>query len=146
MYQNIVVALDGSKSSQRALDEAIRFGSGSQARVHAVFVADAGALSAYPVSYRDEVFGVARRMLDRSCGRVQAAGLECETYLLETQNTTDSVARCLQRFVTQTQGDLVVMGTHGHTGIRRLVLGSVAEAFLRYSTCPVLLIRSHSQT
>jgi nucleotide-binding universal stress UspA family protein len=145
MYRNIMVALDGSEPSQRALDEAIRCGKGSQARVRAVFVADAAALSSYPVRHRNEVFSNARRMLDGAQERVHAAGLECETQLLETENTTDTVARCLQRFATQTQVDMVVMGTHGHTGIRRLVLGSVAEAFLRHSTCPVLLIRSLAQ-
>lgn len=146
MYRSIVVAFDGNEQSQRALDEAVRLGTGSQATVRVVFVADAAALSSYPVRYRDEVFGNARRMLDGARERVRAAALACETYVLETQNTTDSVARCLQRFVTQIQGDLVVMGTHGHTGIRRLVLGSVAEAFLRHAACPVLLIHSLHRT
>jgi universal stress protein A len=42
--------------------------------------------------------------------------------------------------------DLVVMGTHGRTGLSRLLIGSVAEAVLRRSTCPVLTIRVPSKT
>ncbi|SAK93967.1 universal stress protein [Caballeronia ptereochthonis] len=145
MYRNIMVALDGSESSQRALDEAGHIAKCSGARVRMVFVADAAALASYPVRYRSEVFGDARRMLDDAQTRLRAAGTECETQLLETQSTTDSVARCLQRCAAQLPADLVVMGTHGRAGFRRLVLGSVAEAFLRHSTCPVLLIRSLPQ-
>jgi nucleotide-binding universal stress UspA family protein len=141
MYRNIVVAFDGSASSLRALDEAIRFAQGSQAAVHVVFVADGAALSSYPVHLRKEVFADARHMLDDARIRMRDAGVGGETALLETENTTDSVARCLQRYAAQMHADLVVMGTHGRTGLRRLVLGSVAEAFLRHSMCPVLLIR-----
>jgi universal stress protein A len=42
--------------------------------------------------------------------------------------------------------DLIVMGTHGRTGLSRLLIGSVAEAVLRRSACPVLTIRVHSNT
>ena len=42
--------------------------------------------------------------------------------------------------------DLIVMGTHGRTGLSRLLIGSVAEAVLRRSTCPVLTIRVPSRT
>jgi len=44
----------------------------------------------------------------------------------------------------QMLADVVVMGTHGRTGLRRLALGSVAEAFVRRSTCAVLLTRETS--
>ena len=145
MYKNVVVALDGSETSQRALEEAIRAGEGSGARVCAVFVADTAALASYPVSYRSEVFGSARRVLDDAQKRLHAAGMTCETQLLETRTTTESVAQCLQRCVEQMKADLVVMGTHGRAGVQRLVLGSVAEAFLRQATCPVLMIRSLPQ-
>ncbi|SAK91392.1 universal stress protein [Caballeronia hypogeia] len=142
MYRNIVVALDGSESSERVLNEAISVGKCANARVCAVFVADVAALSSFPARYRAEVFGDARSMLDEAQERLRSSGLECETRLLETRNITDTVARCLQRCVTAIPADLVVMGTHGRGGVRRLVLGSVAEAFLRRSTCPVHLIRS----
>lgn len=54
---------------------------------------------------------------------------------------TEDVAACLQRYVLEYQPDLVILGTHGHRGVRRAILGSVAERFLRFSTCLVLLVR-----
>ncbi|WP_350029745.1 universal stress protein [Caballeronia sp. AZ1_KS37] len=67
------------------------------------------------------------------------AGVAGETALLETENTTHSIARCPQRYAVQMHADLVVRGRL--VVPERLVLGSVAEAFLRHSMCPVLLVR-----
>jgi nucleotide-binding universal stress UspA family protein len=58
--------------------------------------------------------------------------------------TADDIKSCLQRCVRRQGGDLVVMGTQGRHGVGRPVLGSVAEQFLRMSTCPVMLIRSET--
>ncbi|KAK45139.1 universal stress protein UspA [Caballeronia jiangsuensis] len=140
MYRNILVALDGSECSQRALDEAIRIG--TLARVNIVFVIDVAALSSFPAQYRVSVREDGTRTLEIAYARAIAAGIDCETELAETRNVTDTIAKCLQRRAAHMPADLVVMGTHGRTGLRRLALGSVAEAFVRRSTCPVLLMRA----
>ncbi|SAK51161.1 UspA domain-containing protein [Caballeronia fortuita] len=139
MYRTILVALDGSECSQHALDEAIRIG--TRARLHVVSVIDVAALSSYPAQYRVNVREEAGHALDIAYARVLEAGVACETELAETRNVTDTIAKCLQRRAAHLPADLVVMGTHGRTGMRRLALGSVAEAFVRRSTCPVLLTR-----
>ncbi|WP_250516548.1 universal stress protein [Caballeronia sp. INDeC2] len=140
MYRNILVALDGSECSQRALDEAIRIG--ARARVRVVFVIDVAALSSYPAHYRVSVREEGTLTLEIAYARVLDAGIDCETELAETLNVTDTIAKCLQRRAVHMPADVVVMGTHGRTGLRRLALGSVAEAFVRRSTCPVLLMRA----
>ncbi|SPB15546.1 UspA domain-containing protein [Caballeronia novacaledonica] len=140
MYRNILVALDGSECSQRALDEAIRIG--ARATVRTVFVIDVAALSSYPAQYRVNVREEGARTLEIAYAQVIDAGIKCETELAETRNVTDTIAKCLQRRVVHMPADLVVMGTHGRSGLRRLALGSVAEAFVRRSTCPVLLTRA----
>ncbi|WP_321800967.1 universal stress protein [Caballeronia sp. J97] len=142
MYRNIMVAFDGSECSQRALDEAIRIG--ARAKVYIVYVVDGAALSSYPSQHRVSVREEAGHALDVAYARVIDAGIECETELAETRNVTDTVAKCLQRRVVHMPADLVVMGTHGRSGLQRLALGSVAEAFIRRSTCPVLLARAKS--
>jgi nucleotide-binding universal stress UspA family protein len=141
MYRQILVALDGSDSSQRALDEVLRMGAAPDARVRVVHVTDSAALSAYPVHYRAEVREAARRVLDAAQVRLRAAGIDCDSELEETRTPEDSVADTLQRCAQRMDADLVVMGTRGRAGLPRLVLGSVAEAFLRQSTCAVLLTR-----
>ena len=52
----------------------------------------------------------------------------------------DSIAQRILHAATEMKADLVVMGTHGRRGFQRLVLGSVAERFVRMSPCPVLLV------
>lgn len=146
MYRNILIALDGSESSQRALEEVLSMGALPGARVRVVHVTDAAALSSYPVHYRSQVLGAARRVLAVAQERLRAAGIDCDSELEETRNANDSVAQTLQRCADHMPADLVVMGTRGRAGLRRLVLGSVAEAFLRHSTCPVLLTRSAHRT
>jgi nucleotide-binding universal stress UspA family protein len=57
---------------------------------------------------------------------------------------TDSVADGLQRCASRLGVQLVVLGTHGRRGVRRMLLGSVAEEFVRKADCPVLLVRGNS--
>jgi nucleotide-binding universal stress UspA family protein len=64
-----------------------------------------------------------------------------DTEILETQGIAEDIASCIARCVDRHGVDLVVMGTHGRRGMRRMVLGSVAERFVRHSPCPVLLVR-----
>ena len=142
MYFNILVALDGSESSQRALEEALRIAATPDTRVRVVHVTDAAALASYPVQYRTQVREAARRVLDAAQDRLRAAGIECDSELEETRTPEDTVADTLQRCAEKMHADLVVMGTRGRGGLPRLVLGSVAEAFLRQSTCAVLLTRA----
>ncbi|SAK63972.1 universal stress protein [Caballeronia catudaia] len=145
MYRHILVALDGSESSQRALEEVLCLGASPGTRVRLVHVLEASALASYPVNYRSQVRDAARRVLDAAQERLRAAGIECESELDETRTPDDSIADALQRSAQRMDADLVVMGTRGRGGLPRLVLGSVAEAFLRHSTCAVLLTRSASQ-
>jgi nucleotide-binding universal stress UspA family protein len=56
------------------------------------------------------------------------------------------VAHALIERIAQGRYDLVVMGTHGRTGLARVALGSIAERIVRHSTCPVLTVRAPSET
>jgi nucleotide-binding universal stress UspA family protein len=53
----------------------------------------------------------------------------------------DSVDQIILAAAAQLNADLIVMGTHGKTGVRRLVLGSVAEQVIRHADCPVVTVR-----
>lgn len=53
-------------------------------------------------------------------------------------------AEAIVRFADEHDIDLIVMSTHGRTGVARLLMGSIAEAVLRRSTCPVLTIKTHA--
>lgn len=149
MYQNIVVAFDGSASSQCALNEAIKMAELAHAKVTALYVLDQSTTFTYageydPRAFFDALREDARRVLDEAQKRFAQLGVAGEVEVIETASIGEDVATCLQRCAQLRRADLFVMGTHGRRGIRRLVLGSVAERFLRFSTCPVLLVREET--
>lgn len=146
MYQRIMTAVDGSASSTRALHEAIRMAKLAQAKVFAVYVVDKTLLFSYagyydPLVLLDGMRRDGRNVLADAESALREAGVAGEAELIETDDIGDEIASCLQRHVLHLGADLVVLGTHGRRGLRRAVLGSVAERFLRASTVPVLLVR-----
>jgi universal stress protein A len=68
---------------------------------------------------------------------VEAGGLKVETKLLQ-----GGVATEILRFAKERECDLIVLGTHGRTGMKHMLLGSVAEYIVRVAPCPVLTVRA----
>ncbi|NYH19929.1 universal stress protein [Paraburkholderia bryophila] len=146
MYGKILVAVDGSEAAKCALDEAIRMAKLAHASLTAVYVIDQSAAFTYagacdPRLLTDAARQVGRSLLDDALAKMQALDVTGDTEILETQGIAEDIASCIARCVARRGVDLVVMGTHGRRGMRRMVLGSVAERFVRHSPCPVLLIR-----
>ena len=147
MYQKIVVALDGSESSRWALYEALEMAQLTQARLHAVYIVHPWGVSRYAGyvdsdQLRDVLREDGRIALDEARRAMTERGVPGDTEIEETENAADDVAHCLGRCVQRQGAGLVVMGTQGRHGIGRLLLGSVAEAFLRRVDVPVLVVRS----
>ncbi|KVN18672.1 universal stress protein [Burkholderia stagnalis] len=146
MYTRIMVAMDGSTSSRRALEEGLKMAGLCHARVSAVYVVDKSAVFTYPgrldpnaLIEADRRAGVA--VLHDAERTIARAAVNGETELVETECLGEDIAERLQRYVDDHAIDLAVVGTHGRRGVRRMVIGSVAERFLRESRCPVLLMR-----
>jgi nucleotide-binding universal stress UspA family protein len=66
---------------------------------------------------------------------VREAGIECQTKSVEG-NPGDEIVD----YAAKIGADMIVMGSHGRSGVRRLLLGSVAEKVLHRTTCPVLVV------
>ncbi|WP_233853682.1 universal stress protein [Paraburkholderia sp. HD33-4] len=146
MYQNILVALDGSSSSKRALKEAVGLAAVTKGVVHALYVTDKTPLFSYagyydPIAFIEAVRKDGHSALQEAERACAVADVECRAELVETNNLSDDVASAVLRHADQVHAELLVMGTHGRRGVRRLVIGSVAEQVVRFSRCPVLLIR-----
>ncbi|KVT61818.1 universal stress protein [Burkholderia ubonensis] len=146
MYTKIMVAVDGSASSKRALEEGLKIARLCGARLFAVHVVDRALLPAYAgrADPNALIEGIRRdgvavlRDVERTIAHAAVNG---DTELLETDSVGEDVAECLQRYVVEHAIDLAVAGTHGRRGVRRAILGSCAERFVRESSCPVLLVR-----
>jgi nucleotide-binding universal stress UspA family protein len=80
-----------------------------------------------------------RRILGKAAELARKAGVACDTVLLET--LTGPAAEPILRQAKKSRVDLIVMGTHGRRGLRRLVMGSDAEQIVRNTPVPVMLVR-----
>jgi nucleotide-binding universal stress UspA family protein len=93
----------------------------------------------YTPNQLSEMLTEMQKLLDRARAEVEASGsLRVETKLLQ-----GIVASEIVTLAEQDGFDLIVMGTHGRTGIQHALLGSVAEKVLRRAHCPVLIARPH---
>jgi nucleotide-binding universal stress UspA family protein len=147
MYQRILLAVDGSQSSGLALSQAITIARATGAEVRALFVAD-DSDAFFDVAYFDAkalmegILALGRKVLAEAAGRLEAAGVAHTTQLIEKPVAPGQISSTI---VAQAEGwnaDLIVLGTHGRRGVRRLLMGSVSEGVVSKSNRPVLLIRS----
>ena len=147
MYERILVPIDGSPTAARGLEEAVKLGKLTGARLCLIHVVDelSFALSAsYGMTYTDDILTVLREagadILSKGKAQVQASGLEVDGVL------SDSFAgRVCDLVIAQAatwKADLIVLGTHGRRGVGRLFMGSDAESIVRSATVPVLLLRA----
>jgi nucleotide-binding universal stress UspA family protein len=138
----ILVAIDFSPHSDRALEYAIGLAKRLGAKldlIHAYHVAlPIGPPNqvAVPPQFWSDVRNAAERRLQEELQKVKAAGLEAEAHLTPMPPTPAIVDTA-----EEIGADLIVMGTRGHTGLKHVLLGSVAERTLRMAHCAVLTIR-----
>lgn len=151
LYNRILVAMDGSRCAQLALDEALKIAQPSAAFVTAVYVVQhALPLEDLNVGSGEEPLldeaGVrsANEALARARRRFDELDLHGDTRLIDAHSET--IAEALSRAARECEADLVVMGTHGRRGIRRVLVGSVAESFVKIATVPILLVRHGSDS
>lgn len=146
MYERILVAVDNSSTSDKALEEAIKLAQVHKAILRLVHVVDTAMLDVDNgglVSIHEVVQALRQggdSLLKQSEVRVQAADVAVETSLLETLGVT-RIATEIVEAAKKWPADLIVLGTHGRRGFVHLLLGSVAEDVVRIATMPVLLIR-----
>ncbi len=144
-FGRILVAVDGSDPAKRALGTALRFAKERRAAVRAVHVADtfpAASLGEAYIdvdAYRDAALAAGRAVIGAARRQARAAGTRLDAAMLETvsHDASGAIAADARRW----RADLVVLGTHGRTGLARLFLGSVAEGVARHAAAPVLLVR-----
>lgn len=146
MYQRILVPLNGSSTSERALQEAIKLADG-KAQIHLVYVLEEilmigaeGLDYANNAVLQESAKKAATETLAMAADEVAKSGAEVDTVLIEDMGhgVVDAINNEAQNWVA----DLIVIGTHGRTGLTRLLLGSVAEGVVREAAMPVLLIRA----
>lgn len=145
MFDNFVVALDGSACSAHALDVALSLARIENSRL--AFCSVAAPLPIYPASAPDvmaeealaELRDQAQRIVDDADAKARIAGIAGEGSVA----IGDPIVEIVD-FAARRRADAIVMGTHGRSGVKRLFLGSVAEGVLRSSKLPVVTVREEA--
>lgn len=148
MYRRVLVAIDGSETSDLALRQAIHLAKGQRARLRLVHVVDEvaakGAMPSTPADFWKAIRKAGARILESARAQALRDGIEPETKLLEIRSFGSLVRRVPNLIVAEAErwrADLVVIGTHGRRGLGKLLLGSVADGVVRTSGASVLLVR-----
>lgn len=145
MYDRILVPIDGSVPSQRGLREAVALARSLGSTIVLLHVIDDFPKRLELASaevYEQSLERMRRRgqeLLDQARASVAEAGVAAETTLREIDMET--IADAVLEHARTRRCSLIVMGTHGRRGMRRLAMGSDAELVLRASPVPVLLVR-----
>ena len=148
MYKRIAVAIDGSKTSDAALDEAVKLAREMGATLLLLHVCEEmpiawepDGMSMIPMDDIVKVIADAgKALLERYRKRLAGQVAALETSLVETYD--GRVGNVISEEARRWKADLLVVGTHGRKGIDRLLLGNVAEGVSRSASMPVLLVRA----
>lgn len=145
MYRKLLVPLDGSKLAECALTHVktmVKEGLAGEATLLNVVHIDAPYSELYGKHFdingmRKAYLAAARKYLADVEARLGAEGIRVKTEVVEQ----DRPAPAITDYATKNGIDLIVIATHGYTGLKKLMLGSVALSILHHSHTPVLLIR-----
>lgn len=146
MYHRILVPIDGSPTSTRALTASLqmaRLSGGCIRLVHVV--GDMAYASGYDLygGQSGELIKIMReagaKVLADAMAVAQSAGVEADTLLFDRFG--ERLGEAVAGSATDWKADLIVVGTHGRRGIGRMLLGSGAEQIIRLAPTPVLVIR-----
>jgi universal stress protein A len=141
--RTMLVPTDFSEHSDQALEQAAELAAQLDATIHLMHVVQISPMgggpevaSVYPTTLIDSATSAAQTALEARAARHRdrATMAPVRIEIGDPRDVIDRVAEELG-------ADLIVMGTHGPRGVRRMLLGSVAEAVVRTAPCPVLTIR-----
>ena len=148
MYSQILTPIDGSQTAARAFEAARRLARETGAQLQPLYVV-AAPLMAYDAPgcdhgiLRAALLHEGRTVTKEALALMDRDGVQGSPRIIEPEKPGDDIPHCILRAADDSKADLVVMGTHGRSGARRFMLGSVAERFLRIARCPVLMISAY---
>jgi nucleotide-binding universal stress UspA family protein len=144
--QTILVPIDFSAHSTRGLKTAIGLAKTFNAKIHllhayhlpvSITLPDAAVV---PQSFWDSVRDAAARKLEKSYQTVTAEGVQCDSHL-----TAQTPSSAIVETARQVRAGLIVMGTRGLSGLKHVLLGSVAERTVRTAPCPVMTVKGDEE-
>src|SRR5688500_13929635 len=142
MFKHVLIPTDGSELSMKGVLQGLSYAKEANARVTALmatysfqtFAYSPESVNATPESYRKAAHARATETLNVVSEAAKAAGVPCETIIVEANNPWEAIVR-----TARDRGcDLIAMASHGRRGAAALLLGSETTKVLTHSTIPVL--------
>jgi len=137
-WKKIVLATDGSKHSAKAMERAISFAKSYGGELRVISVVDV------PTEFYAEAPQAVDDLVRKAKGYVadvkkqaEAEGVKAETFVGEAE-----ADEAITNLAKEQNADMIIIGSHGRTGLRRLLMGSVAEKVIGYAPCPVLVVKT----
>jgi len=131
LFERIMFPTDGSEYAARSEDFVIEIAKKFGSTVVAVYIIDDKLI--YPFEVLEDE---GKSILNKVTERGQVEDVKVEEVLIVGSPTHD-----MAKIVKKTNSDIVIIGTHGKTGLEKLILGSVAESALKTVKVPVLLVK-----
>jgi nucleotide-binding universal stress UspA family protein len=148
MYKKVLVPLDGSELAECALNHAetmVKEGFAGEITLFKVVKVDSRWDELYAHNFditamKEALFASGREYLTKIESRLKSEGIKVNTVFL----AANSPANKITEYAQENGMELIIMGTHGYTGLKKLIMGSVAFGVISSSSIPVLLIRPES--
>lgn len=137
-WSSILLATDGSAYSEIATKKAIAFAMayGERLKVIAVVNTSDEFMTIAP-KLQQAMVETAQKLVRDTAQKAKDAGCEADTFVME-----GDTAQIITELAQKEGVDAIIMGSHGRTGIRRLLMGSVTEGVINLSPCPVLVVKT----
>ena len=137
-WKRILVGTDGSKFSTLAVDKAIAFAKAYGGDLVVISVVDVPAeFYAEAPKAAEDMIRKAKEYTAEVKKKAEAQGVRAESYVGEAESW-----EAIVKLSKDQAADMIVMGSHGRTGLRRLLMGSVTEKVIGHASCPVLVVKS----
>jgi nucleotide-binding universal stress UspA family protein len=137
-WNKILLATDGSRYSKAAAERAIDFAGEYGGELRVVSVVDV------PAEFYGEAPDAVEDLINKAKGyaedvkrQAESAGIKAETFVREGETY-----KAILDLAKEQNVNAIVMGSHGRTGLKRLLMGSVTEKVIGYASCPVLVVKS----
>ena len=138
--KSILVPIDFSRISQKALDYAVPLAKQFGAKItvlHAIEPPPCSIDLAYPPWARIPIGPMKKEL---GCSETKTI---IQTFLKEVLVEVGTALEVITNVARDSEADLIVLTTHGHTGLKHVFMGSTAERVVRHAPCPVLVVRKH---
>lgn len=139
-FTKILLATDRSECAQLATEEALKLAKWCGATLYAISVVEINMeYMAWTPNVEAKLGAEIKVFLEELQSKAQLQGVTCEIIVAESEEPSVAIVEEAKKKAV----DVIVMGTHGRTGLKRLMMGSVASRVIGHSPCKVLIVPGH---